>query len=66
MTTERMSQDTFLAELATLSGHYWGSYPFHRRLHAGELTEAELRTWAAKCSTSGTSCPACGSRWTPM
>ncbi len=47
MTTERMSQDTFLAELATLSGRYWGSHPFHRRLHAGELTEAELRTWAA-------------------
>jgi len=45
--TEPMSRDQFLAELGNLSDRYWGTHPFHRRLHAGELTEGELRTWAA-------------------
>ena len=35
------------AALRGLSRHYWGTHPFHRRLHAGELTEAEFRLWAA-------------------
>jgi pyrroloquinoline-quinone synthase len=39
------------AELVTalrgLSHRYWGTHPFHRRLHAGALSKAELRRWAA-------------------
>jgi pyrroloquinoline-quinone synthase len=42
-----LDAEKFRASLAALSDRYWGSHPFHRRLHAGELTEAELRTWAA-------------------
>ncbi|HEX4706066.1 MAG TPA: pyrroloquinoline-quinone synthase PqqC [Pseudonocardiaceae bacterium] len=42
-----LTRNDFVAALAQLSGRYWGTHPFHRRLHAGELTEAELRTWAA-------------------
>jgi pyrroloquinoline-quinone synthase len=42
-----MSRESFLAELENLADRYWGGHPFHRRLHAGELSEDELRTWAA-------------------
>jgi pyrroloquinoline-quinone synthase len=45
--TEPMSREKFLAELTALSDRYWGTHPFHHRMHAGELTSAELRTWAA-------------------
>jgi pyrroloquinoline-quinone synthase len=42
-----LSREDFLGELTALSDRYWGAHPFHRRLHAGALTEAELRMWAA-------------------
>jgi pyrroloquinoline-quinone synthase len=40
-------ESAFIAELRALSGRYWGTHPFHRRLHAGELDERQLRVWAA-------------------
>lgn len=42
-----MTGEEFTAALRGLSHRYWGTHLFHRRLHAGELTEFELRTWAA-------------------
>jgi pyrroloquinoline-quinone synthase len=30
-----------------MSHRYWGTHPFHHRLHDGDLTEPELRLWAA-------------------
>ncbi len=39
--------DEFVAELRGLSHRYWGTHPFHRRMHAGELGRHELRVWAA-------------------
>ncbi|MCK2237073.1 MULTISPECIES: pyrroloquinoline-quinone synthase PqqC [unclassified Crossiella] len=42
-----LSREDFLAALQALSHRYWGTHPFHQRMHAGELTEHELRTWAA-------------------
>lgn len=42
-----MSRDEFLAELMALSDRYWGAHPYHHRMHAGELTGPQLRTWAA-------------------
>ncbi|SES41543.1 pyrroloquinoline-quinone synthase PqqC [Actinokineospora terrae] len=45
--TEPLARDEFLAALRALSSRYWGSHPFHVRMHAGTLTPAELRTWAA-------------------
>src|SRR3954453_3735444 len=47
MTGEPRSESAFIAELRGLSGRYWGTHPFHRRLHAGELDERGLRIWAA-------------------
>jgi pyrroloquinoline-quinone synthase len=41
------SPDKFVAALRDQSARYWGNHPFHQRLHAGDLGEAELRTWAA-------------------
>ncbi|MBB3664604.1 pyrroloquinoline-quinone synthase [Prauserella sediminis] len=42
-----MTEQAFVAELKELSHRYWGAHPFHHRMHAGELTENELRIWAA-------------------
>lgn len=42
-----MSGEEFLAALRGLSSRYWGTHPFHRRLHNGDLSEHELRMWAA-------------------
>jgi pyrroloquinoline-quinone synthase len=42
-----MTAEEFTAALRGLSHRYWGTHPFHRRLHAGELDERELRMWAA-------------------
>ncbi|WHT18709.1 pyrroloquinoline-quinone synthase PqqC [Crossiella sp. CA-258035] len=42
-----LSREDFLAALRGLSHRYWGTHPFHQRMHAGELSEHELRTWAA-------------------
>ncbi|MFC0109512.1 pyrroloquinoline-quinone synthase PqqC [Kibdelosporangium aridum] len=39
--------DEFVGQLRGLSHRYWGTHPFHRRLHDGSLSEFELRTWAA-------------------
>jgi pyrroloquinoline-quinone synthase len=37
----------FVAALRGLAHRYWGTHPFHQRMHAGELSEHELRVWAA-------------------
>jgi pyrroloquinoline-quinone synthase len=42
-----LSGDEFVATLRGLSHRYWGTHPFHHRLHDGSLSEFELRTWAA-------------------
>ena len=42
-----MTGDEFVAELRGLSHRYWGTHPFHHRMHAGELSEHEWRVWAA-------------------
>ena len=41
------SGDEFVAELRGLSHRYWGTHPFHHRMHAGDLSARELRVWAA-------------------
>jgi pyrroloquinoline-quinone synthase len=46
--TERpLPADEFVAELRGLRHKYWGSHPFHHRMHAGELSRHELQMWAA-------------------
>ncbi|OXM67873.1 pyrroloquinoline-quinone synthase PqqC [Amycolatopsis vastitatis] len=47
MPVEPLPESAFIDELRGLSGRYWGTHPFHRRLHAGELDERALRIWAA-------------------
>ena len=42
-----MSPAEFVAALRGLSHRYWGTHPFHRRMHGGELSEYELKIWAA-------------------
>ncbi|WP_040407254.1 pyrroloquinoline-quinone synthase PqqC [Amycolatopsis nigrescens] len=42
-----LTEQDFVAALRGLSSRYWGAHPFHRRLHAGELSRQELRLWAA-------------------
>jgi pyrroloquinoline-quinone synthase len=42
-----MSGEEFVAALRGLADRYWGGHPFHRRLHRGDLSRAELRVWAA-------------------
>ena len=39
--------EEFVAALRGLSHRYWGTHPFHHRMHAGEVSEHELRVWAA-------------------
>jgi pyrroloquinoline-quinone synthase len=39
--------EEFVSALRHQSRRYWGAHPFHIRLHAGELTESDLRIWAA-------------------
>ncbi|GGM33839.1 pyrroloquinoline-quinone synthase [Longimycelium tulufanense] len=39
-------EEEFVAALRALSSRYWGSHPFHRRMHAGLLGKHELRLWA--------------------
>jgi len=39
--------EEFVAALRGLAHRYWGTHPFHDRMHAGELSEHELRVWAA-------------------
>ena len=47
MPVEPLAESAFIEALRGLSGRYWGTHPFHRRLHAGELDEHGLRIWAA-------------------
>lgn len=42
-----MTGAEFTTALRSLAGRYWGTHPFHRRLHNGELARPELRRWAA-------------------
>jgi len=44
---EPLAESAFIGALRGLSDRYWGTHPFHRRLHAGELDERGLRIWAA-------------------
>jgi pyrroloquinoline-quinone synthase len=41
------SDEEFVATLRGLAHRYWGTHPFHARMHAGELSGHELRVWAA-------------------
>ncbi|MBM7774142.1 pyrroloquinoline-quinone synthase [Actinokineospora baliensis] len=45
--TDPLPREDFLAALRALSSRYWGTHPFHERMHAGHLTRDELGTWAA-------------------
>lgn len=47
MPVEPLAESAFIEALRGLSDRYWGTHPFHRRLHAGELDERELKIWAA-------------------
>ena len=47
MPVEPLAESAFIAALRGLSGRYWGTHPFHHRLHAGELDAHGLRIWAA-------------------
>lgn len=42
-----MSSSDFIAALRGLSHRYWGTHPFHHRMHDGGLSEYELKIWAA-------------------
>ncbi|WIV61330.1 pyrroloquinoline-quinone synthase PqqC [Amycolatopsis nalaikhensis] len=42
-----LPESAFIGELRGLSHRYWGTHPFHHRLHTGELDERGLRIWAA-------------------
>jgi len=44
---QALSAEEFTTALRGLSHRYWGTHPFHHRMHAGELSESELRLWAA-------------------
>lgn len=52
-----LGRDEFAAALRRLSDRYWDKHPFHVRLHAGECTPDEVRSWVAnrwyyQCSLS--------------
>lgn len=47
MTTPPLTEVEFTAALRAMSHRYWGTHPFHHRLHGGDLTESELKLWAA-------------------
>jgi pyrroloquinoline-quinone synthase len=47
VSTQPMTGEELTSALRALSHRYWGTHPFHRRMHDGELTEPELRLWAA-------------------
>jgi len=44
---EPLGAEEFRAELRALAPRYWGSHPFHVRLHEGSLSKHELQSWAA-------------------
>lgn len=45
--SQPLTPDELTAALRAMSHRYWGTHPFHHRLHEGDLTESELRLWAA-------------------
>jgi pyrroloquinoline-quinone synthase len=45
--TSARGEAEFVAALRGLAHRYWGTHLFHHRMHAGELSEHELRVWAA-------------------
>lgn len=45
--SQPLSSPEFVAALRGLSHRYWGTHPFHHRLHDGDLSEHELKIWAA-------------------
>ncbi|HEV7646681.1 MAG TPA: pyrroloquinoline-quinone synthase PqqC [Actinophytocola sp.] len=45
--TAARGEEEFVAALRGLAHRYWGTHPFHDRMHAGELSAHELRVWAA-------------------
>lgn len=47
MTRDPLSRMDFESALRALSVRYWDKHPFHVRLHAGESTSAEIRSWVA-------------------
>ena len=42
-----LTREEFAAALQRLSAKYWDKHPFHQRLHAGDCTPAEVRSWVA-------------------
>ena len=42
-----LSRERFEAALRGLAPRYWDRHPFHLRLHAGECSAAEVRSWVA-------------------
>ncbi|WP_255657309.1 hypothetical protein [Actinoplanes sp. L3-i22] len=45
--TALLSRDDFAAALRGLAPRYWDRHPFHLRLHAGDCTPGEVRSWVA-------------------
>jgi pyrroloquinoline-quinone synthase len=42
-----LSREQFAAALHALAPRYWDRHPFHLRLHAGECSPGEVRSWVA-------------------
>jgi pyrroloquinoline-quinone synthase len=42
-----LDRDDFAKELHAKQDLYWREHPFHRRLHRGDLSDHEIRTWVA-------------------
>jgi pyrroloquinoline-quinone synthase len=42
-----LTRDEFAARLRGLAPRYWDGHPFHLRLHAGDCSAAEVRSWVA-------------------
>ncbi|GAA2649216.1 pyrroloquinoline-quinone synthase PqqC [Paractinoplanes durhamensis] len=47
MAPAELNRADFAAALHGLAPRYWDRHPFHRRLHAGECSPAEVRGWVA-------------------
>ncbi|MEU4235821.1 pyrroloquinoline-quinone synthase PqqC [Actinoplanes sp. NPDC026619] len=47
MAQASLSRAEFEAALRALAPRYWDRHPFHRRLHAGDCTPGEVRSWVA-------------------
>lgn len=42
-----LTRDQFADALRALAPRYWDRHPFHLRLHAGDCTPGEVRSWVA-------------------